>query len=121
MLLVAHGSPDPAWRVPLDAVCERARLLAPERRVELCFLEHNDPDLESAIGTMHSQGIACIRVIALLLSGGGRHMRVDIPAIIQRAHTRLPGLEIELVAHPAGVHEVVIDALARVALADSAE
>jgi sirohydrochlorin cobaltochelatase len=116
LLLVAHGSTNPQWREPLERVRDRARAQAPTRRVELCFLERCAPDVGEAIGSLHRDGVERVEVVALLLSGGGRHMTEDLPEALRSAGARCPGLAIELRPEPLGADPRVIEALASVAL-----
>ncbi len=116
LLLIAHGSPDPQWRAPLEAVHARARELAPDRQVELCYLERSEPGVAPAVEALYAEGHREIRAVALLLSGGGRHMKKDIPEALSLLEARLPGLKVELVPNPAGARAEVIEALARAAL-----
>ena len=115
LLLVAHGSPDPDWRRPLEQL--HARLAAElGERVALAYLAQ-DPSVEQVVGELASQGHARVIVIAALLSPGGRHVKRDIPASVEAARERYPDLDIELVPGALGDDEGVIAALARAALA----
>jgi sirohydrochlorin cobaltochelatase len=116
LLLVAHGSPNPGWREPLEQVRDRARQLAPDRRVELCFLERSLPDIPTAIESLYGDGVRAIEVVAVLLSGGGRHMSEDLPRMLEHARRGRPDLRVALRPQPLGADARVIEALARVAL-----
>src|SRR5262249_7300946 len=39
LVLIAHGSPDPDWRAPLDDALGELRRSLPTRRIELAFLD----------------------------------------------------------------------------------
>ena len=49
IVLFAHGSRDPLWRLPMDAVAQRITALNPAARVVCAFLELTTPDLPSAV------------------------------------------------------------------------
>lgn len=116
LLLVAHGSPDPDWRAPLERVAERARALAASRPVELCFMERSEPSLSQAVERLVGDGHHRIRVVAVLLSGGGRHFKQDLPRAVEELAAKHPEVELTLAATPAGAHTGVIHALAAAVL-----
>ena len=45
IVLFAHGSRDPLWRAPIEAVAERIRTLAPGAAVACAYLEYTEPTL----------------------------------------------------------------------------
>jgi sirohydrochlorin ferrochelatase len=115
LLLVAHGSPDPDWSAPLQAVRDEVRALLPGRPVELCFLGHTAPDLDAATRDLVVAGAIAIRIVALLMSTGGRHMQHDLPAAVARLRALFPGVAIELSPTALGAEPAVISAFARAA------
>ena len=116
LLLVAHGSPDPDWRAPLERVAQSARALAAERPVELCFMEPYEPSLTQAVERLARDGQRSIRIVAVLLSGGGRHFKQDLPKMVDELAARHPEVELTLASTPAGAHPGVIHALATAVL-----
>lgn len=114
LILVAHGSPDPDWRRPLERLVE---LLASELgdAVALAYLAH-PPSLDDAIATLEQAGHRRVLVVAALLSPGGRHVKHDIPAAVEAARADHPTIEIELASGALGDDEQVIAALARASL-----
>jgi sirohydrochlorin cobaltochelatase len=114
LVLVAHGSPDPDWRRPL----ERLVALLGESlgdAVALAYLAHA-PAIDDAVATLHAAGYRRVLVVAALLSPGGRHVKVDIPEGVAAARERWPDVEIELVPGALGDDERVIAALAAASL-----
>lgn len=114
LLLVAHGSPDPDWRRPLEQLLERLR----ERlgsRVALAYLAHA-PSIEDSVASFAAAGHTRVMVVAALLSPGGRHVKQDIPAAVDQARARFPALDIELSPGALGDDEGVIAALAAATL-----
>ncbi len=115
IVLFAHGARDPRWAEPFAAVAERLRDAAPGCRVALAFLELMRPDLAEALADLAAAGATRIDVVPLFLGTGG-HVRSDLPPLIADLRGRHPGVDLRLHA-PAGESAIVIDALARAALA----
>ena len=114
-VLIAHGSPDPDWAVPLQRVVARVRELDPEATVELALLT-DEGSLEAALTRLAERGHTRVEIHAALLSGGGKHLKRDIPAWVQAAREAFPALELVLRPGALGERDRVIDALARAAL-----
>lgn len=114
IVLLAHGSPDPAWIRPVEAVAERLRALAPGP-VEVATLERG-PDLAAACERVAAAGAREVKVVAVFLSGGGRHVRSDIPELVARVQRERPELRVELAGPALGDEPEVLDALAAAAL-----
>jgi sirohydrochlorin cobaltochelatase len=114
IVLVAHGSPDPDWRRPLERLVD---LLATELgdRVALAYLAH-PPSIDDAIAQLERAGHRRVLVVAALLSPGGRHVKQDIPEAVAAARARYPQIEIEIDPGALGDDEQVIAALARASL-----
>jgi sirohydrochlorin cobaltochelatase len=115
LLLVAHGSPDPDWRLPLEQLhATLTDQLGP--RVGLAYLSH-PPGVIEVIDALADAGHVRIVVVAALLSPGGRHVKQDIPEAVARAREHRPGLEIVLIEGALGDDPGVIAALAAASLA----
>ena len=93
VVFFCHGSPDPAWREPFDAILAEFRARHPGRRAALCFLERMAPGLPETIDAVAAEGVRRIRVIPLFLAPG-KHTRADLPAMLEAARRHWPGLEI---------------------------
>ena len=116
VVLFAHGSPDPDWRKPIDACARRLRTLDPGLRVEVAYLEFVEPSLEQVARSLAADGHLRARVLAAFLSPGGRHIKQHLPDLVAETRTRVPELELELVAGSLGSEPEVVEALARAAL-----
>ncbi len=115
IVLFGHGSRDPAWRAPMDAVALRVAQRAPEATVACAFLELQAPDLPSAVDQLVREGVDAIRVLPMFL-GVGRHAREDLPVILQEIRAQHPGLALEVL--PAvGEQPALLDLMAELALA----
>jgi sirohydrochlorin cobaltochelatase len=115
IVLLAHGSPDPDWRGPLEAVRDRARALAPDRTIELAFMDFIAPSLHDVVGTLATTH-AKIDVVAAFLSPGGNHLKRDIPALVERVAADHPAVDLRLLPGALGESTAVIEALAEAAL-----
>ena len=113
VVLFAHGSRDPLWRLPIDAVAERMRDTWPDLPVAVSFLELTQPDLPSTIEQMMKQGLSHVRIVPMFL-GVGRHAREDLPGIVQNLSEAYPQMRFELV--PAiGEHPAMTSLMAHIA------
>ena len=114
VILFAHGSRDPAWHAPIEAVAARMRALAPGVRVACAYLELTEPDLASAVQSMLADGVRAITVWPMFL-GAGRHAREDLPRLLDALRAHHPGVTFRLQA-AIGEHPDVLDAMVRTAL-----
>ena len=69
------------------------------------FNEFCNPTLEKTLDTAVANGAEKIIVITPMMTPGGEHSEIEIPAIIKRAQERSPGVEI-LYAWPFEIAEV---------------
>ena len=104
VILFAHGSRDPLWHLPMQAVQERVALMQPQTPVTCAYLELSQPDLPQAVAGLLAQGVSQIRVVPMFL-GVGRHAREDLPEIVSGLTEAYPQMRFELVPaigeHPA--------------------
>lgn len=87
LLLFSHGSPDPEWARPMEAL--RARLaeqLAP-MPVRLAFLPPANPDFMTVVETLADAGIRSLTVAPVFLARGG-HVKKDLPELAAAAEAR---------------------------------
>ncbi len=115
LILFAHGARDRRWAEPFEAIAARVRQAAPDRRVELAFLEMMRPDLAEATRRVAAAGATRIDIVPLFLGTGG-HLRKDLPPLVESLCAMHPALDIHL--HEAiGENAAVIEAIAAAALA----
>ena len=104
VVLFAHGSRDPLWRLPIDAVAERMRAQQPGLPVAVAFLELTEPDLPHTVEVLMKQGVTRVRIVPMFL-GVGRHAREDLPELVQDLTEAYPQMSFELLPaigqHPA--------------------
>lgn len=113
LLLLAHGSRQPEWARPFEAVRDRLRQTHPELAVGLAFLEFMQPSLRHALMHAGEHGYAQVQIAPLFLGSGG-HLQRDIPQVAQAVQAHYPALRIDIAA-AAGEQAEVIEALTRYA------
>jgi sirohydrochlorin cobaltochelatase len=82
IVLFAHGSRDPMWRLPIEAIAARIQADQPGVPVACAYLELCEPDLPSALNALVSAGAQRIRVLPVFF-GMGKHAREDLPLLIE--------------------------------------
>ncbi len=113
VVLVDHGSREPAANEVLGRVAEALRARLPDRDVRVAHMELAEPTLDDAIEACVAAGAEEVVVHPYFL-GPGRHCRRDIPRLVDEAARRHPGLAVR-VSEPLGLHEGLVEAvLARV-------
>ena len=81
VIVFAHGSRDPLWRQPVEAVARRIAQGDPKARVTCAYLELSEPDLPSAAAALIDGGATRLRVLPLFF-GMGKHAREDLPVLM---------------------------------------
>ena len=115
VVLFAHGSRDPRWSEPIEAVARTMRELAPDVPVACAYLELTAPDLPTCVQALASQGARAITVWPMFL-GAGRHAREDLPRLTAELPQRYPGVSFSILA-AVGDDPRVTQLLAEIALA----
>ena len=95
IVLFAHGSRDPQWRLPIEAVADAIRAREPGALVCCAYLELCTPDLARAAADLIAAGARQIRIFPLFL-GVGKHAREDLPVLLAQLGTEHPGVPLEL-------------------------
>lgn len=117
IVLFAHGSRDPQWRAPIEAVAAQIRLRQPDARVCCAYLELCAPSLPEAAAELIACGARQLRIFPLFL-GVGKHARKDLPRLIEALRCAHPGVEIELLP-AAGEYPQLTALMADIALAST--
>ena len=113
-ILIAHGSRDPLWRQPIEAVAQHIRRIAPAVQVRCAYLELTTPDLLTSAAELAALGVTSITVLPLFL-GIGKHAREDLPQLMAALQTRHPQITFHL--KPAiGEEPQMIALMAQIAL-----
>lgn len=113
VILLGHGSRDPAWRLPIEAVAERLRRAHPGLALSCAYLELQQPDLGTAASGLVRAGAQRVTVVPMFL-GMGKHGREDPPRLIDALRRAYPGVDFEL-RRSIGEDPRVLDLLAAIA------
>lgn len=113
IVLFAHGSRDPEWTRPFEAIAASLAKKAPAVVVALGYLEHG-PSLDEAVAVLAAKGAVSIRVVPLFLGQGG-HVKEDLPKLVARVAAEHPQQKLTLdkiVGEQAPVIEAIAEAIA---------
>jgi sirohydrochlorin cobaltochelatase len=114
LILIAHGSRNPRWRAPVEALVESLQAALGPDRVRLAYMEHAPPTLMDVAADAVRAGAKRIQVLPLFLTAEGhvdRHIR---PLVDQLRKDHAP-VEVELLP-PVGQHPLFRELLHRIAL-----
>ena len=117
IVLFAHGSRDPLWRLPIEAVATVILQRQDNVQVRCAYLELCEPNLLQAASDLIAMGADKIRVMPLFL-GVGKHAREDLPLLMAEVRAAHPGVVVELLA-TVGENPALIALMADIALASS--
>jgi sirohydrochlorin cobaltochelatase len=113
VILFGHGSRDPLWRQPMDAVAARIAQRAPAVPVRCAFLELQQPTLAAAASELVNEGASGIAIVPMFL-GTGKHAREDLPLLVAAVRAQHPQVQVEV--RPAvGEDPRVLDLIAAIA------
>ena len=118
IVLFAHGSRDPLWRLPIEAVAAQISARQPGTLVRCAYLEICAPSLPEAAGELVAAGACHLRVFPLFL-GVGKHAREDLPLLVEQIRSAHPDVSIELLP-AAGEYARMTTLMADIALANDA-
>lgn len=91
IILFSHGSRDPLWRAPIEAVAHRIAAQQPERPVACAYLELCEPTLAQAVDDLVGRGAQGVTIVPMFL-GTGKHARADLPVLVQQLRAKHPHL-----------------------------
>ena len=97
VIVFAHGSRDPLWRSPVEAIAQAIGSADPAVHTRCAYLELCEPDLPSAAAELVAQGVQHIRVMPLFF-GMGKHAREDLPLLMQQLQAQHPHVVFERMA-----------------------
>jgi sirohydrochlorin cobaltochelatase len=117
LVLLAHGSKDPRWRVPFERIVDAVQGQSGETEVRLAYMEFVKPTLMDVARECLGQQILRLKILPLFLSTGV-HLATDVPGQVNQAKAQFPQLEVELLA-PVGedprltglIQQIVIETL----------
>jgi sirohydrochlorin cobaltochelatase len=118
IIVFAHGSRDPLWRLPIESVAHQIARSDPGSPVTCAYLELCEPDIATAARHLVQAGATVVRVLPLFF-GMGKHAREDLPLLIAELTRAHPGVRFEQLP-PAGEDPRLTALLAKIALEPTA-
>ena len=118
VVILSHGSRDPEWGQPLEAVAAEVRRRSPRALVSCAYLELAEPSLAECATHLVAQGATELRILPVFF-GVGRHAKSDLPARVDALRRHHPGILIACLP-TAGEHPDMIRLLASIALEGAA-
>ncbi len=119
IVLFAHGSRDPLWHKPMEAVARQIVQTQSDAVVVCAYLELSPPSLLTAVAGLVQGGIRAITIVPLFL-GVGKHAREDLPLLVSDLRQNHPDVVFTL--QPAvGEDPRLIALLAHIALGHSTD
>ncbi len=95
LVIVDHGSRSQEAHAHLEEIAARVRKAAPELHVEIAHMELAEPSLATAIERCLAQSLREIAIHPLFLVPG-RHLKEDIPSLVETTRKAHPGVQIQL-------------------------
>ena len=96
IVLFAHGSRDPQWAEPMQALQAAVqRHAGPAGTVRLAYLERMAPTLAEALCELAASGHTRIDLVPVFWAAGG-HVLHDLPALIEDVRSQHPGLIVQV-------------------------
>jgi sirohydrochlorin cobaltochelatase len=93
IVLFGHGSRDPLWHKPLEAVAHSVAHNDPASVVRCAYLELSLPSPRCE----ELAGLGCTHVTVLpLFLGVGRHAREDLPVLVEQLRVAYPAIHFAL-------------------------
>ena len=116
IVLFAHGSRDPLWSKPIEAIAKAIAKQSPTSVVRCAYLELMLPSLDTVVAALAGQGLQQIRIVPMFL-GVGKHAREDLPELVAALRLAHPKLQLELTPS-IGEHPELIVSIAKIVTAD---
>jgi sirohydrochlorin cobaltochelatase len=113
IILVGHGSRDPLWRGPIEAVAGRMAAAQPAVPVRCAYLELQQPEVPAAAAELIAAGARRLSLVPMFL-GTGKHARDDLPRLLDALRAAHPQAAFAL-RQPVGEDPRVLDLLAAIA------
>lgn len=112
IVLFAHGSRDPLWSRPIEAIANKVSEASNACLVRCAYLELMTPSLESVMEELALLGVDHIRIAPMFL-GIGKHAREDLPEITARLAKNYPHIKLDLMPS-IGQHPELISAITNI-------
>jgi sirohydrochlorin cobaltochelatase len=113
VILFGHGSRDPLWRGPIEAVAARLAQRHAHVPVRCAYLEFDRPTLPEAVADVVEHAVTEVSIVPMFL-GTGTHARKDLPGLLQGLREAHPHVHFAL-QRAIGDDPRVLDLLATIA------
>ena len=107
-LLAGHGSRNREGNDEIERFADQWRQKHPDWRIEVCFIEHADVLLNEGLDRA-AQGAERVVLIPFILNAAG-HVKMELPAAIEAARERHPGVDFVVTRH-LGMGREIFDVL----------
>jgi len=94
VIVFAHGSRDPLWRLPIESVARQIAQGDATAAVSCAYLELCEPDIATAARQLVERGVSRVRVLPLFF-GMGKHAREDLPVLMAELAAAHPSVAFE--------------------------
>ena len=101
-LIISHGSRSAKTKEEVQSLIGQLKPLTAIPLIECAFLELESPSIAEGIELCISRGAAEV-IIMLNFLNAGRHVDVDIPAIVDESRKKFPNVKI-IITQPVGQH-----------------
>ena len=108
-LVIAHGSREAEANQAFFEFLEKFRKAYPHRLVEGAFLELSKPEIPQGIENCVEKGASEIIILPMMFFPG-RHVKQDIPRLIEEAKARHPEVDFHY-AGPVSEHPMLLSLL----------
>ncbi|MFZ5598485.1 MAG: sirohydrochlorin chelatase [Bacillota bacterium] len=111
VIILGHGSRLPEANEEIYAITGQVKSMGGEALYETAFLQFGEPDLAEVIDKLNRAGVKKITVVPLLLVVG-RHIQVDLPALLEEQKRLYPHIAFVLASHLGAdrrIAEIAID------------
>jgi sirohydrochlorin cobaltochelatase len=115
LVLVAHGSVCARSALEVDALAGLVGDALPGVAVAVGYLEMSEPPAGPVVDALVAAGCRRVVVLPLMLLGAG-HAKSDVPAVVQEARLRHPGIDFPFGA-PLGVSRAPVEVLGNAVVA----
>lgn len=97
VLLVGHGSRNPAGNAEIERFAEQWRARRPGWRIDVCFIEYAEVLLDAGLDRAAHNARRVITLPFILNAAG--HVKMELPAAIERARQRHRGVQFACARH----------------------
>lgn len=102
LILIAHGSKDPRWRIPFEKLEKQLKADLGDEGVYLSYMEFADPTVMDAARKAVNGGASKVTFLPLFMAGGA-HLAQDVPPMVEAVKKEFPKLKVDLLG-PIGEH-----------------